>query len=242
MLVEYGKELNNEIISEHDIVLDEGLTIRINKIKTDNFSAIYNSVSNLHLPVTALDVRKVQNLVKEIYAGGEIKVSITEDLDTLKNGDKILAIGSSKTIKYHYETAPELLANYFNIIDESNKQILNLIDKYKIQSVQYFPIFAFDKINPELSSSTKLKTQQEKNISECGKNLQISCKKKHSTIDEIINDESISPSYKMNSIIWNSYQGNINLEILEEYLRLNTSNSDTGYRKLLSVYDLKKYK
>lgn len=242
LLVEYGKELNNEIISEHDIVLDEGLTIRINKIKTDNFSAIYNSVSNLHLPVTALDIRKVQNIVKEIYAGGEIKVSITEDLDTLKNGDKILAIGSSKTIKYHYETASELLANYFNIIDESNKQILNLIDKYKIQSVQYFPIFAFDKINPELISSTKLKIQQDRNIKECIKNLQISCKKRHNTIEEIMDDESISPSYKMNSIIWNSYKGYISLEILEKYLRLNTSNSDTGYRKLLSVYDLKKYK
>jgi hypothetical protein len=30
-------------------------------------------VSNLNLPVTALDIRKVQNIVKEIYAGGETK-------------------------------------------------------------------------------------------------------------------------------------------------------------------------
>jgi hypothetical protein len=80
LLVEYGKEIDNELISEHDIVLEDGLTIRINKIKTDNFSSIYNSVSNLNLPVTALDIRKVQNIVKEIYAGGEIKVTITEDL------------------------------------------------------------------------------------------------------------------------------------------------------------------
>ena len=113
LLVERDLDNENETISEHDIVLD-GLTIRINKIKTDNYTAIYQSISNLQLPVTALDVRKVQNIVKEIYAGGEIKVSITEDLDTLKNGDKILAIGSSKTIQYQYQTAPELLANYFN--------------------------------------------------------------------------------------------------------------------------------
>ena len=37
LLVEYGKDLDNQIISEHDIVLDGGLTIRINKLKTDNF-------------------------------------------------------------------------------------------------------------------------------------------------------------------------------------------------------------
>lgn len=242
LLVEYGKELNNEIISEHDIVLDEGLTIRINKIKTDNFSAIYNSISNLHLPVTALDIRKVQNIVKDIYAGGEIKVSITEDLDTLKNGDKILAIGSSKTIRYHYSTASELLANYFNIIDESNKQILDLIDKFHIQPAQYFPIFGFDKINSKLICADKLKKQQVKNISECIASIQTTCKKVHTSIDNIISDDSIPSSYKLNSIIWNSYEGNIELEQLEAHLRLDTSNAETGYRKLLSVFDLKKFK
>src|SRR5690606_33173832 len=112
LLVERDSDSSNLIISEHDIVLEDGLTIRINKIKTDDFSTIYHAISGLQLPVTALDIRKVQNIVKEIYAGGEIKVSITEDLDSLKNGDKILAIGSSRTIQYHYHTAPELLVNY----------------------------------------------------------------------------------------------------------------------------------
>ena len=242
LLVEYGKEIDNELISEHDIVLEGGLTIRINKIKTDNFSSIYNSVSNLNLPVTALDIRKVQNIVKEIYAGGEIKVSITEDLDTLKNGDKILAIGSTKTISYHYETAPELLSNYFNIIDESNSQILNLIDKYKIQSAQYFPIFGFDKINTEINSSAKLKKQQEDNINSSMNHISAQCQTKHTTIDDIINNEHIPASSKMNCIMWNTFQGNINLDEIEAFLRENTSTTSTEYRKLLSVYDLKKYK
>ncbi len=235
LLVEYGKELDNTIINEHDIVLEEGLTIRINKIKTDNFSAIFDSISNLNLPVTALDIRKVQNVVKEIYAGGEIKVSITEDLDSLKNGDKILLIGSNKTIRYHYETAAELLANYFNIIDESNLQILNLIDKYKIQSAQYFPIFGFDKINKNIQSTQKLKTQQIKNIEDGINNIPSNCKKTHNSIEEIEEDESIPASYKMNSIMWNTHNGNISLNIVEDYLRKHTSTSKTEYRKLLSV-------
>ncbi|WP_026976427.1 SIR2 family protein [Flavobacterium tegetincola] len=242
LLVEYGKEINNEIITEHDIVLEDGLTIRINKIKTDNFSSVYNSVSDLNLPVTALDIRKVQNIVKEIYGGGDIKVSITEDLDTLKNGDKILAIGSTKTISYHYETAPELLSNYFKIIDESNSQILNLIDKYKIQSAQYFPIFGFEKINPEINLAVKLKKQQESNILTCMKQMSIQCQTKHTTVEDIINDEHISASSKMNSVMWNTFQGNINLDEIESFLREYSPTTSTEYRKLLSVYDLKKYK
>jgi len=241
LLVEYGKDLDNEIISEHDIVLEGGLTIRINKIKTDTFSSIYNSVSNLHLPVTALDIRKVQNIVKEIYSGGDIKVSITEDLDTLRNGDKILAIGSAKTINYHYETSAELLSNYFSIIDESNSQILNLIDKYKIQSAQYFPIMGFKKINNSLQTSKKLQKQQIENIDLCMKHMPGGCQIKRNSIQEIFNDEHISTTNKMNSIMWNTFEGNIHLDETEKYLREHTSTTSTDYRKLLSVYDLKRY-
>ncbi|MNQ99359.1 hypothetical protein D3C85_1150890 [compost metagenome] len=242
LLVEYGKGINNEVISEHDIVLDGGLTIRINKIRTDNFSSIYNGISNLNLPVTALDIRKVQNIVKEIYAGGNIKVSITEDLDTLKNGDKILAIGSQKTISYHFETGPELLANYFKVIDESNSQILKLIDKYKIQSKQYFAIFGFSKINTEIESSTKLKKQQEDNIITYINQISAQCQTKHNTIESVIADEHISPSSKMNCVYWNTFHDNIHLDEIETYLRENPSTTSTEYRKLLSIYDFKKYK
>ncbi|TDH23443.1 SIR2 family protein [Segetibacter sp. 3557_3] len=230
LLVEYGKDSKNEMISEHDIVLDGGLTIRINKIKTDNFSSVYNAISNLHLPVTALDVRKVQNIVKEIYAGGDIKVSITEDLDTLKNGDKILAIGSSKTITYHYETAAELLSNYFSIIDELNSQILSLIDKYTIQSTQYFPILGFQKINGNLENSEKLTNQQIKNIDSCMQHMPGQCQVRHTSIQEIFDDEHISASNKMNCIMWNTFEGNISLDEVESYLREHTSTTSTDYR------------
>lgn len=89
LLIEYEAGSDSTDIAEHDIDL-EGFssTIRINKIKTDNFAAVYEAISGLTLPVTAMDVRKVQNIVKEIFAGGEIKVTITEDLDTLKTAIK----------------------------------------------------------------------------------------------------------------------------------------------------------
>lgn len=59
LLVEYDKGSNNEEISEHDIDLEGFSTIRINKIKTDNYTAIYKALARLNLPISAMDVRKV---------------------------------------------------------------------------------------------------------------------------------------------------------------------------------------
>lgn len=164
LLVEHENGSLSEEISEHDIDLEGFATIRINKIKTDNFSAIYKALSELTLPISAMDVRKVQNIVKEIYAGGNIKVKITEDLDSLSNSDKIIAIGSSKTISYQYQTSAEMMSNYFSIIDESNSQLLTLINKHKIQPQQYFPVFGFGKICTEIENIAALKEQQETNL------------------------------------------------------------------------------
>jgi hypothetical protein len=94
LLVEHQKDSISQEIREHDIDIEGFGTIRINKRKTDNYEIIYKSLSNLHLSVSAMDVRKVQDVFKEIKTGGEIKVSITDDLETLKNGEKVLAIGS----------------------------------------------------------------------------------------------------------------------------------------------------
>ena len=152
LLVEYEKDSENDIISSHDIQLDNVNLIRINKLKTDNYEAIYKAISKLNLPVSAMDIRKVQNIVKEINAGGSIQVQITEDLEGLKNSDKILAIGSKKTIRYEFHNKAELMSNYFDIIDESNEQILELVDKHSISKSEWFPIFGFKYINSTIDS------------------------------------------------------------------------------------------
>lgn len=241
LLVEYEQGNMNEDISEHDIDMDGFSTIRINKIKTDNFLLIYQALSEIHLPISAMDVRKVQSVVKEIYSGGDIKVSITEDLDTLKNGDRILAIGSSKTISYHYQTSSEMMANYFKIIDESNSQILTLIDKYTIQSAQYFPICGFGCINSNLSSIEKLKALQVKNLNNALNSIHEGAKRKHVSIEAINADNGIPVSYKSNAILWNAMHGNIALEEIEKYLRECEDKQTTSYRRILCAYDLMKY-
>ena len=86
LLVEYEKDSSNHEITDHDIIV-KGSNIRINKLRTDDYKTLYQNLATINLPISAMDVRKVQSVVKEIYAGGTIKVMITENIDDLKNSD-----------------------------------------------------------------------------------------------------------------------------------------------------------
>lgn len=240
LLIEHEKGSDNTIVSDYDINMDDTI-IRINKLKTDDFKSIYESLSDLQLPISAMDVRKVQNIVKDIYSGGNIKVSITEDLDSLKNEDRILAIGSHKTIKYEFQTAKEMISNYFKIIEEANVQRLSLIDKLSINSSQYFPMFGFDKINPRIKNSAQLKDNQINNIENTLKNIPDLFKKNHNKIEDIFNDDTIANSNKAKAILWETMNDNISLDDIEEYLRKSDLKT-TDDKRLLCAYDMKRYK
>ena len=242
LLVEYEKNSENSNVVEHDITLKDNKLIRINKMKTDNYEKLYNALSNLQLPVSAMDIRKVQNIVKDIYAGGDIKVAITEDIDSLRNNEKILAIGSKRTITIDYHTAPELMINYFKILEEENSDILRVIDKLKIQSQQYFPIFAFSKINKNIQSIEKLKLQQENNLKNTLERIPPKQKIKFESIDELFEPNIIAQSYKTNTLMYNVECGNISLDNLKDYLIKYDEKETTDYRRLLCLYDYKNYK
>ncbi len=241
LLVEREVGSCSQEITEHDIDIEGFQTIRINKLKTNDFSAIYKSLSNLALPVSAMDIRKVQGIVKEIYAGGSINVNITEDLDSLDNSDKIIAIGSFKTVQYQYQTISEMMVNYFRIIEESNAQLLRLINKQKIQSAQYFPIFAFSKICPDLANIEVLKIQQKEKVESYVSKLTANVKTEHRAISEIMADDSITSPQKVNAIIVSTYAGNLPLDETQEYLIRYEDKKSSSYRRLLCTYDLKMY-
>lgn len=241
LLVEYDEENDNQAVVEHDIVLEENQTVRINKIKTNNYNIIYDSLSSLQLPVSAMDVRKVQNIVKEIYSGGSIKVSITEDLNELSNEDKVLVIGSNKTIHYIYQTSSEVIKNYFEIIEEENIQLLKIIDKLTIQPQQYFPIYGFEKLNPDIKSASKLKSQQNNKLEKVMRDLPLNCKQNHESIESIIEDEEIALTNKEKVIFYSVMNRHIDLNMLEKYLEDYEDKTQTNYRMLLCAYDYLNY-
>ena len=241
LLVEYEPNSTSTNVYEHDINIDETTTIRVNKIKTDNFVEIYKSISSLQLPVSAMDIRKVQNVVKEIYEGGSIAVHITEDIDDLNNDSKVVAIGTLKTIKYEFQTTSEIISNYFNIIDEENIQLLNLVDKQKIQKNQYFPIFAFSNINKNILKSESLKIQQLNKLKDFLKNIPYSCKINYNSIESITEDKNISKSNVINTIIYNILSNSLNLNEIKKFLLEYENKKGTEYRRILCAYDFMRY-
>lgn len=246
LLVEYEKGSNSHEVSDHDIDLEGFSTIRINKVKTDDFNEIYTSLSNLNLPVSAMDIRKVQSVVKDIYSGANsdgmsISVSITDDIDSLSNSDKILVIGSKKSIRYEHKNASSFMSDYFDIIEESNHQLLQLIDAINIAISQWFPIYGFDKIHSGLTKKDTLKTQQLIKIQEHLARINCAVKVEHASINSILDDECITNTNKIDAIIWSTWHEKINLDEVKHYLQKMPNKKGTDYRRLLCTYDYKKY-
>lgn len=239
LLIEYDSDSSNLTVNDNDIVLDNTTTLRINKIKTNDFISIYGALASLQLPVSAMDIRKVQSVVKDIYEGGEIQVSIVGDINALKNDEKILAIGDITKIKYEYQNTSEMMENYFKIIEEDNSQLLELIDKHKIQSNQFFPIFGFAKINSSICCTEILKKQQIKKLKSA---ISTRHKTNKRSLDEIKNDTLIPISGKIDAITYATIKGQLDLSEVEKYLKEFTDKQNTKYRKVLCAYDFMKYK
>lgn len=242
LLIEYEADSDSTEVFEHDITINSHTTIRVNKIKTDNFIAIYHALSELQLPISAMDVRKVQSIVKQIYEGGEIKVRITNDIDDLDNSSKVLAIGNIHTINYVYQNVNDMISNYFNIIEEENVQVLNLVDKQKIQENQYFPIFGFSKINSSIQNEKILKQNQKNKLKRLVQGMNNACKTKFNAIEEIFSTENVVKSNQINCLVYSILTGAISLDEAENYLKQRTDKKTTDYRKVLCAFDYMKYK
>lgn len=241
LLVEYKADSNSVEIITHDIDIEGFSTIGINKIQTDSYAEIYAALSNLALPVSAMDIRRVQSVWKKISSGGEIKVKITEDLDTLANDQMVIAVGSDKNIKYEYQPLSEMMNNYFSIVEEENSQLIELLNKQTIQSTQFCPIYAFSLICDSLNNVEKLKEQQKAKINSSIEKMHDCCKTEHSTIEMINDDDNIAESKKIDAMIYSLMHDKIDLDSFKEYLLKTNFNTPSNYRKLLCTYDLKRY-
>ncbi|MDA5316976.1 SIR2 family protein [Vibrio cholerae] len=238
LLVEYDEGNLSVDIVEHDIDIN-GNQIRINKVKTNNFQSVYEALSELVLPVSAMDVRKVQSVWRTIITGGDIKVKITEDLDKLSNGEMVIAVGSEKTITYDFMTTKEMIRNYFQIIEESNSQLLKTLNKQKVQVNQWFPCFAFGSICKELTSIERMKENQTSKLNISLNNDEFN--HTHHTVDGIMSDASIRASSKHKAIAWYTYKGLLDLEDVKNFLIDFKDDKSTTYNMMICAYDYKAY-
>lgn len=237
LLVDYCKGCMQVDIVEHDIVLSQNNVIRINKVKTDNFARIFMALNDIHLPISTMDIRKVQNIVREIVqTNGAIKVEVDTDLDSLDNHAKVLYLGKKKTIVYTYRNPVDFIRNYFDILETKDRSFVEIINNFgKVQGK--FPYFMFSTIG-DIKDIDELQKKQKKDIEKEILKIEKQDKfnKPKKTIEDVMKDIHIASSYKTNCIFWNSYKRNITLEDLKKYL-LSFNKVDSNYRKLLCLLD-----
>jgi len=135
------------------------------------------------------------------------------------------------------------MKNYFTIIEEDNTQVLELIDKVMIQSQQYFPIYAFSKIDPSISRIEKLKKQQNEKLDTLKKQISKKFNVVETSLEAILANENYAMTYKNQIIAYALLVRKINPDEVEQYLKkLSTENGNTtDYRRLLCAYDYVKY-
>lgn len=64
----------------------------------------------------------------------------------------------------------------------------------------------------------------------------------HTTVDGLLKDDSIAPSYKCQSLLYAVNKGQIALDDYEQYLRHYPDNKDSSdYRRMICQYDLMRY-
>ncbi|MGP1233736.1 hypothetical protein ACJ8G6_23505, partial [Serratia sp. CY32309] len=202
----------------------------------------FEELINLKLPVSSMDIRKVEGVMRKIKEGGTVKVKIVGDLENLANDELVMAVGSVQKITYHYQSASEMVMNYFEIMDSRNDALIMLLNKIKVTRKQYFTAHGFSTICSEIDGIEQLKKNQEANLTTYFNSIDDSERINCDTVDDII-----SLGFKLYKIVriifYNTYVNNIELDNIEGYLRegvaLEISPSD--YKRLVSLYDFKRY-
>ncbi|WP_262476790.1 SIR2 family NAD-dependent protein deacylase [Acinetobacter ursingii] len=244
LLVEYEPGSDSLEIQDHDISIN-GSMIRINKVKTDDYISLFKAIEELSLPVSALEVRKVLEVVREIVAGGTVKVSVADGLDTLKNSDKVLAIDSKEKVEYlyKYNNTAQLVSEYFDLIANKKDDVIILIDEMGVPSNQWFPAYGFSSICPELKCAEELKKSQADKIKDyCEKSKKERYENFNATtIDSVLQTDEIRKTYKLEAIFYFVLNDTISLDDLKKHIDTFPDDRSSEYRKLLCLYDIKKY-
>lgn len=243
LLVEYQEGSDSLDILDHDIDVN-GYPLRIHKLKTDNYVDLYHALESLSLPVSTYEIRRVLDNVKDITSGGTIKVSIADDIDKLKNSERILAISpkSKSSIEYTYTDSSQLIIDYFDIINNKSENLIKLIDEFPIAKSHWFPIFGFLSLVSDLQKAETLKTQQRSKLTNNLKpNIERFDVHNLNSINDILASDKIPESYKIDYIFYKVFNNLIGEDELKNYLMQIDGDLDSNYKKLLCLYDFKKY-
>lgn len=135
----------------------------------------------------------------------------------------------------------DLIVEYFTLIEERSGAIQSLNAQIISQS-EYFPIYGFASVCNNINDVEDLKCKQKERINS------LFTQNRHTStvatsIDEILRDNNICKTHKLNEILYAVKDKRISLENLKEYLQglAKEDRNSTENRKLLCLYDIMKY-
>lgn len=247
LLVEYDRGNEETIIEDINFQLRDNSYIVIKKVKTDNYSALYDSLSTLDLPVSIVDQKRIRNIIRGIEEGGAIRVHIEKDWDNISATDRIIAIGSlSKISLIEMYDKNEIITYYFDIIEQRNVSALSVLPNIHINRTEFFPVFGFSTLTNEVDFLETGKEQQVNKLRETLSRIEFAVNNSHTTMESVLNDRSIAKSYKNSAILKAVATKQIPLyEVKRYYQKINWENLSqierTDVRKLICLYDIMEY-
>lgn len=249
LLVEYDRGNEEAVIEDINFQLRDNSYIAIKKVKTDNYSVLYQSLSLLDLPVSIIDQKRIRNIIRGIEEGGTIKVHIERSWDNISAQDRIIAIGSQNTIQLSvldiYDKI-DIIKYYFDIIGENNIQALSILNTIHMGKREFFPVFGFSNLTNEIDFLEIGREQQITNLRRALSNIRIEVDNSHTSVESILADNSITKSYKNDAILKAVVTGQITLEDVRSYYQdidweASNSAERTHFRKLICLYDIMQY-
>ncbi len=167
---EFGLKESTKMITAND-----GKTIKLSVIETDNYFAIYKYLQKFQPSIQPTIVRKYKSIIKELVNEtntGNQKIFVKEeDIDKLKDDNNlVIAFGSKNEISEKGITGFEIKDMINEILQQkkiTKKYAGEIIYKRYIQKTnitikQFVPIFYYTKVNNEYDNNDKIQNLKQR--------------------------------------------------------------------------------
>lgn len=242
LLVSYLPGSDNLELQPYSIQIEEGHSIEVHQLRTDNFRAVYDILASANYRTRVRDMKQLKSIIEDIATGDGPELMIENDYlaNNVKRSSLALAVASKLTLRSVFTNAKDLINNYFSYMDRQDAKEINFIDKLNIAKKQFFPVYGFLCYGARShKEGNKLKGQQVNRLKDAIKKCGYT--NNYSTIREIFSAPEISNSSKENAILYGFAVGNISVDDLSSYLRSYPGDKSTSYNRLLCLYDYLSY-
>ncbi|MEE3895303.1 SIR2 family protein [Priestia megaterium] len=245
------------------VVTETDLNCRLTLIKTDNFEAVYKKISQVNQGVAPSEVRKYQHIIKDLIVDrgkqGALKSVLVapNQLDELErmieNKNLIVALGDNTYIF----AMPDVITYVYDYIFEKDELNSDIVLRFVASQLTKSRLPFIKYVNPETIIQSNLHPHEKEklrqrltnhgDLSEQIDMMNKSYKISYNSVQDILNTD-YTVKKKCSVIAYNI--NNLNLKEVQDYIKEQLeqlkengeAHINTELRRLILIYDLKKYK